>query len=96
MILPALLCSALLTPGFHALECKAEYLHIVNGVRYWDEITHGQFVSGQTQATCSGEGHPQRVTMKDLGTVVCRSEVDLFSDDFESGSTTSWSRTVFP
>ena len=94
MILSAAICSVLLTQGLHALECKAEYLHIINGVRYWSEVTQGQFVVNQAQATCFGEGHPQRVTMKDLGTVVCRSEVELFSDDFESGSTTSWTSVV--
>lgn len=94
MILDAIVCSVLLTPGLHALECKAEYLHTIGGIRYWHEVTHGQLIIGNQQANCSGEGHPQRVTMKDLGAVVCRAEVFLFSDGFESGSTTAWTSVV--
>lgn len=90
MILDAIVCSVLLTPGVHALECKAEYLHTINGVRYWSEVTQGQFLRDEKQASCSGEGHPQRVTMKDLGAVVCRSEVVLFADGFEDGTTDAW------
>lgn len=90
MLFGSILCSVFLTPGLHALECKAEYLHTINGVRYWSEVTHGQFIINEASSTCSGEGHPQRVTMKDLGAVVCRAEVVLFSDDFESGDVTAW------
>ena len=92
--IPAALCSVLLTAGTHALECRVEYLHIVGGVRYEDTETRGAFLVGPAQATCSGEGHAARVTMKDLGAVICRAEVDLFSDDFENGSTSAWTSVV--
>jgi hypothetical protein len=90
-VIVSAICSILLTIGSHALECRAEYLH--DNPRYIHVVTEGIFVVGPLQATCSGEGHPVRVTMKDLGSVVCTAEVDLFSDDFESGTTSSWSRT---
>ena len=90
-MLGTILCVITLTHGTHALECKAEYLHTApDGTRYTSVVTSGQYVIGETQVVCSGEGHPVRVTMKDLGTVVCRAEVDIFSDGFESGSTSAW------
>ncbi len=95
-IFAAAICSVMLTAGTHTLECRCEYLHIVDGARYEDTEVRGQFIIGPMQATCSGEGHAVRVTMKDLGSVVCRSEVDLFSDGFESGSTSAWTRHVSP
>ena len=93
-MIPAAICSVLLTAGNHALECRAEYLHTISGVRYEHEVTQGMFIVGPLQVTCGGEGHPVRVTLKDLGGVVCTAEVDLFSDDFESGTTWRWASTV--
>ena len=91
VIASALLCAYLLTTGNHVLECKAEYLHTMpSGERYWSEVTRGQFTVGEQLATCSGDGHPDRVTLKDLGAVVCRAEMVLFEDGFESGDTTAW------
>jgi hypothetical protein len=95
MIASALLCAYFLTAGNHVLECKAEYLHTLpSGERYWHEVTRGQFIIGGQLATCSGEGHPDRVTLKDLGAVVCRAEMVLFEDGFESGTTDSWTSAV--
>ena len=91
----AVLCAHLLTIGSHALECKAEYLHTTPaGERYWSEVSSSWFAYGNQMATCSGEGHPVRVTLKDLGAVVCRAEVVLFEDGFESGNLTAWTSTT--
>jgi hypothetical protein len=93
-VIVSAICSILLTAGSHALECRAEYLHVVDGVRYEHEVAEGIFIVGPMQVICSGEGFPVRVTLKDLGSVVCTAEVDLFSDDFESGTTQSWTSVV--
>lgn len=93
-IFAALICSTVLTVGEHPLECRAEYIHTNHdGSRYEDTVTQSYWLLGPSQVTCSGAGHPVRVTLKDLGAVVCRAEVMLFGDGFEGGSTSSWSST---
>jgi len=90
-LLETALCYALLYQGTHALECKVEYIHTTEtGERYYHQITKGYFSEGNVIASCTGQGFPVRVTLKDLGSVVCQSEVSLFEDGFESGSTSAW------
>lgn len=92
--LAAAICAANLSLGTHPLECRAEYLHTtIGGTRYESTVTQSYFIQGPAFAVCSGEGSPVRVTLKDLGAVVCRSEVSLFEDGFESGSTSAWTKT---
>ena len=97
LLLAAIMCTTVLYTGSHPLECTAEYVHTLpDGTQYYDSITEGVWVPvlpgtiGYT-AECSGEGHPERVTMKDMGMVVCMEEKDLFSDGLESGDTSAWS-----
>lgn len=88
--LAAAICAVNIGYGTHPLECKAEYIHTVGGVRYESTVTQSYYAREPLMAVCSGEGCPERVTLKDLGAVVCRSEVSLFEDGFESGSTSAW------
>lgn len=91
MLAFAIACIVELTAGSHPLECRAEYLHTLpDGTRYMSVIGWSQWLNGPAYVTCSGEGHPFKVTLKDLGAVVCSAEEPLFEDGFESGDATAW------
>ncbi len=80
LLLAAIICTTVLPMGAHTLECTAEYVHTMeNGAQYYSSITRGIVTHGAYTTECSGEGHPERVTMRDLGIVVCMEERDLFS-----------------
>ena len=96
LILVTLLCSAPLSVGTHHLECTADYLHTDrDGQRYYDVVERGYVVTvpglGEV-AHCNGEGHPERLVMRDLGSIVCSDSVCVLCDGFESGDTGNWSK----
>ena len=91
-IIAAAICSILLAPGSHALECTAYYLHTTPaGVRYQATKTHSYTSGWPYNMKCAGRGHPYKVEMKDHGVVVCSDEVPLFESGFETGDLSEWS-----
>ena len=88
----AVSCTVTLPPGTHNLTCRAEYLHTLpSGETYTSTKTHNFWMPIPMNATCSGEGSPERVTMKDGASIICGAEAGIFKDGFESGDTSEWS-----
>lgn len=92
LLAAAISCSVSTLGGTHAFECVNYHRHTLpDGTGYEDTESTGFFVTGPAVITCHGEGHPFKVSMKDLGSVVCHNETPIFADGLESGDTGAWS-----
>ena len=90
-LLAAVACTALLLPGPHHIECTAYYAHtLADGDRYESTDIITGTSADPVNATCGGEGHPERVRMIDNGEEVCVEDKVLFEDGFEGGDTGAW------